>query len=148
MPAVHNILSGIDDFVVLLGSDVVVKEGWLDVLWDRFNTVFPNQDGCAQPYDEINNGALCQHPLGHSKVIQKYLHKGYIHNFSDNEMTDRLLQDGKYLYVPESKIEHIHWVNKKAGMDKTYEKIMESYERDKELYLTRKQNGYRDIKGV
>lgn len=144
VPAVHNMLSGIDGFVVLLGSDCTVKEGWLSTLWDRFCEVFPDKDGCAQPYDEINNGALCQHPLAHSSVIKKYLHKGYVHNFSDNEMTETLLRDGKYLYVPEAKIEHHHWVNKKAKFDHTYKKIMESYERDQQLYTERKAADFRD----
>lgn len=146
VPAVHKALDSIDGFVVLLGSDVVVHEGWLDALWDGFCDAFPKKDGCAQPFDEINNGALCQHPLGHSSVIKHYLHKGYIHNFSDNEMTERLIRDRKYLYVPESKIEHLHWVNGKAQQDETYKVIMSSYERDREVYLERKRNGYPEEK--
>lgn len=142
VPAVHNVLSSIDGFVVLLGSDCLVTERWLSTLWERFCKVFPNKDGVAQPFDEINQGRLCQHPLGHSKVIKEYLHPGYIHNFSDNEMTDRLLEDGKYLYVPESKVEHLHWVNKKAPMDETYKQIMSTYERDKQLYQNRLSAGF------
>lgn len=144
VPAVHNMLKGIDGFVVLLGSDVVVKDGWLEILWEKFCEKFPRMDGCAQPYDEINHGALCQHPLGHSATIREYLHEGYIHNFSDNEMTERLIAHDRYLYVPESKIEHLHWVNKKATGDETYKKVMESFERDKILYTKRKQNGFKD----
>lgn len=142
--AVDNMLKGINGYVVLLGSDVVVKEKWLSTLWERFIKVFPNGDGAAQPYDEINNGRLCQHPLAHSDTIKKYLHLGYIHNFSDNDMTEQLLRDGKYLYVPESRIEHKHVVNKKAPMDETYEVIFnkESIEKDKNLFLERRKNGF------
>lgn len=142
VPAIHNLLSGIDGFVILLGSDCTVQAGWLDILWEKFCNAFPNKDGCAQPFDEINNGRLCQHPLGHSKVILEYLSQEYTHNFSDNEMTERLIADNKYLYVPESKIEHLHWINHKAQVDKTYQKIMETYAKDKETYLKRKANGY------
>lgn len=143
VPAVHNMLDGIDGFVVLLGSDTMVEKGWLEILWKGFCETFPNKDGLAQPYDSINNGGLCQHPLGHSSTIKKYLSKEYIHNFSDNEMTERLIADRKYLYVPESKIKHLHWVNKQAKVDETYKKIMESYEQDRATYIRRKQEGYK-----
>lgn len=145
--AVHRMLEGIDGYVVLLGSDVVVKKDWLRILWDRFIAVFPDGSGAAQPYDEINRGMLCQHPLAHSRTIKKYLYKGYIHNFSDNDMTETLLRDGKYLYVPESKIEHKHFIIGKAEKDKTYEMVFnkENWEKDHALFLTRKQNGFKEI---
>jgi len=142
VPAVHNALEGINGFVVLLGSDVVVKSGWLSTLWQGFCVAFPNKDGAAQPYDEINGGYLCQHPLAHSDTIKKYLYRGYIHNFSDNEMTDRLLAEFKYCYVPGSLIEHLHWVNGKALKDETYKTIMKSYEQDRQTYEQRRIGGY------
>lgn len=148
VPAVHNLLEkyAIDGYVVLLGSDVVVQDGWLSTLWARFIKAFPDGSGAAQPFDEIHGGQLCQHPLAHSDTIKKYLHRGYTHNFSDNEMTDRLLKDGKYLYVPEAKIEHKHFVNGKAPKDATYEVVFnkETYAKDQQLYITRKQNGFKD----
>ena len=145
VPAVHNMLDGINGFVVLLGSDVVVGPGWLSTLWKRFTEVFPLRDGAAQPYDEINGGQLCQHPLAHSDTIKQYLHKGYIHNFSDNDMTECLLRDGKYLYVPEAIIEHKHMVNKKAEPDETYKQVFnkENWAKDKALFDKRKANGFK-----
>lgn len=138
VPAVHNAIQGIDGYVVLLGSDVVVKKDWLKNLWDGFCRQFPNKDGAAQPYDEINNGSLCQHPLAHSDTIRKYLDKDFIHNFSDNWMTEMLIADGKYLYVPNAIVEHKHFVNKKAKKDKTYEKVFSTYGRDQQVYIRKK----------
>lgn len=134
VPAVHEAIKDIDGYVVLLGSDVVVKKNWLTTLVARFFEKFPNGDGAVQPFDEINNGALCQHPLAHTDTIRKYLDKRFIHNFSDNWMTEMLKKEDKYLYVPESKIEHRHWVNNKAEKDTTYETVMSTYEQDKETY--------------
>jgi GT2 family glycosyltransferase len=146
VPAVHNMLEGIDGFVVLLGSDVVVQKDWLKNLWEGFVAGFPLKNGLAQPFDEINNGKLCQHPLGHSDTIKKYLYKGYTHWYSDNEMTDRAIADDKYVYVPASKIEHKHFINHKAPVDDTYRLVFnrETVEKDKKLYFERKQNGYKD----
>lgn len=145
VPAVHKALEGISGYVVLLGSDVVVEEGWLKTLWDRFIATFPDGSGAAQPFDEIHNGGLCQHPLAHSDTIKKYLHSGYVHNYSDNEMTERLIADGKYLYVPEAKIEHKHFINGKAERDATYDIVFnkESYRKDAMLFANRKKNGFK-----
>ena len=82
--AVHNMLQGIDGYVVLLGSDTVVTKYWLSNLWRGFWAAFPCGDGVAQPHDDINKGRLAQHPLGHSKTILKYLDTDFIHNFSDD----------------------------------------------------------------
>lgn len=146
VPAVHNMLHDINGFCVILGSDVVVEAGWLSTLWNGFIAAFPDGSGAAQPYDEIHGGKLCQHPLAHSDTIKKYLHKGYLHNFSDNEMTERLIAENKYIYVPEAKIEHKHFVNKKAKRDATYDKVFDrrNIERDRDLFIKRKKNGFRD----
>lgn len=138
VPAVHKALEDVDGYVVLLGSDVVVKKDWLKNLWEAFIKQFPNRDGAAQPYDEIHQGGLCQHPLAHADTIRQYLDKDFIHNFSDNWMTEMLTSEGKYLYVPNAIIEHKHFVNKKAKKDKTYEKVFESYAKDQAVYFRKK----------
>lgn len=142
--AVHNMLAGINGYVVLLGSDVIVEDHWLRILWDAFIEAFPNGDGAAEPYNEMHGKGLCQHPLAHSNTIKEYLHQGYIHNFSDNEMTERLQKDGKLIYVPEAKIQHNHVMNKKALMDETYKKVLDpkSYTQDRELFFKRKYNNF------
>jgi len=141
--ALHRVLAGIEGYVMLLGCDTVVHEGWLSTLWKAFIKKFPKGEGVAEPYNELWNGKLCQHPMGHSSVIKQYLDRDFIHNWSDNWMTDRLNEKKLYLYVPEAKIEHRHWINGKAAMDKTYQTLMESSDRDRETYI-RKTNELHD----
>jgi GT2 family glycosyltransferase len=144
--AVHNALEGIDGYVVLLGSDVIVEQDWLKNLWNVFIKAFPNGDGAAEPFNENHGSTLCNHPLAHSRTIKEYLHKGYIHNYSDNEFTDRLRAINKLIYVPEAKIQHNHVMNKKAQMDETYKIVLnpENFARDRELYSTRKAKNFHD----
>lgn len=136
--AVHNAIDGIDGMVMLLGSDVVVKKDWLRNLWEAFCREFPNRDGAAQPYDEIHRGGICQHPLARADTIRQYLDKDFVHNFSDNWMTDMLQAENKYIYVPNAIIEHKHHVNKKALEDETYKKVAENYTGDRATYLRKK----------
>lgn len=136
VPAVYDMLDGIDGYVVLLGSDVVVEKDWLLNLSVAYFRAFPNDDGVAEPFNELHGPTLCQHPFAHSRTIKKYLDPRFVHFFSDNWFTDQARRDGKLIYVPEAKIEHKHFVNKKAPFDKTYETIFnkEVNQKDCELY--------------
>lgn len=142
--AVHNALEGLNGYCVLLGSDVIVEKDWLKTLWAAFCKAFPNGDGVAEPFNEIQGDKICQHPLAHSSTIRKYLHKGYTHWYSDNEFTERAQADGKLIYVPDAKIDHRHFVNGKAEIDETYKIIFDenTVERDRFLYEKRKKNGF------
>jgi hypothetical protein len=82
--------------------------------------------------------------LGPSSTLKKYIHKGYTHFYSDNELTDRLVAEKKYRYVPGAMVEHLHFLNGKAEVDETYKTIFnsETNAKDKALYMARKQNGY------
>ncbi len=132
--ALHRAMEGINDFVMLIGCDCVVQKGWLSTLWNAFLKAYPTGNGVVEPYNEFHHGKLCQHPLGHSLIIKQYLDKDFVHNFSDNWMTDRLNEVGGYTYVPEAKIEHMHWANGKAEQDETYKILMSTYHIDKETY--------------
>ncbi len=145
--ALHNALESINGIVVLLGCDTTVGPGWLSILWQAYRKAYPMGNGVVEGYNELHNGTLCQHPLGHSLVIKKYLDKDFVHNFSDNWMTDRLVEKGLYTYVPDAIIEHHHWVNKKAEHDETYKKVMESFDKDRETYI-RKTNEFNNAKNI
>lgn len=123
VPAVHKMLEGINGYVVLLGSDVIVHKDWLKNLSEAFFKAFPNGDGVAEPFNELQGDKLCQHPMAHSETIKKYLDKRFTHWYSDNLFTLLAQRDGKLIYVPDAKIEHKHFVNGKAEMDETYKTI-------------------------
>lgn len=142
VPAVHAALEGIDGFVSLIGTDIEVEQDWLKNLWHAFNSYFPDGDGIAEPFNEIHGPNLCQHPLARADTIRKYLHKGYTHNFSDNEFTMRAARDKKLIYVPNARVKHNHWVNHRAPMDETYKVIMSSYKKDEQLFNQRMAAGF------
>ncbi len=121
VPAVYEALKDINGFVWLLGSDCIVEKDALKILWDGFINRFPDKDGVAEPYNELHNGTLCQHPLGHRDTILKYLDKRFIHWYSDTWFTMQATKDNKLVYVPEAKIQHNHFINGKAEKDATYE---------------------------
>lgn len=139
--AVHNALEGVDGYVALLGSDTVPQKDWLKNLAETFFKTFPNGDGVAEPYNEFNHGgALCQHPLAHSRTIKKYLYKQFVHWYSDNDFTEQVMYDGLYVFVPSAVVEHHHFLNKKAKFDETYKTIFnpETTGKDKLLFERRK----------
>jgi len=142
VPAVLAAIEDIDGYVALIGTDVEVEQDWLRILSDAFFKGFPNGDGIAEPFNELHGPTLCQHPLAHAKTIRKYLHRGYLHNFSDNEMTIRALRDHKLIFVPAARIKHHHWTNRRAPMDQTYQVAMASHEQDKLLFQRRLAAGF------
>lgn len=138
--AIHRFCNTHTGLTWVIGTDVRIGEKTLSTMVEAYNKTFPNKDGIVQPYDEFHEGKLAVHPLGDTETLKKYIYDGYIHCFSDNEMTERAMSDGKYLYVPEAYVEHLHFINKKAEEDETYKKIYnkENYEKDRTLYLERK----------
>lgn len=140
--AVDNMLSTVRGTALVIGSDVIVERGCVEELIKAY--AWSDTAGVVEPYNELHNGKLCQHPFGDSQLIRRYLHTGYKHCFADNEMTERLKAANKYLYVPEAKIEHRHFVNGKAKMDKGYAFSLGSkdYDADRELFTKRKAAGF------
>ena len=141
--ALRKVLAGINGLAFLVGCDCVVHDGWDIALIEGYLKAYPNGEGVVEPYNELHHGKLCQHPFGHTEVLLQYLDPDFIHNFSDNWMTERLNEKGLYTYIPESKIEHMHHVNKKAEMDETYKTVNASYAKDAETYQ-RKTREYND----
>lgn len=140
--ALRNAIEGIDGYVQLLGDDVVVQAGWLKTIQDHFFAQFPYGDGVVQPLDEIHGGKLAVHPFLHTKTLHRYGCWKYIHSFFDTELTERAKADGKYLYVPEAKVEHRHWINGKAEKDGTYTLTDESFQKDLEIFKRRLACGF------
>jgi len=131
VPAILNAMQGISGLVWLLGSDTVLKNNAIKILNDRY------EDGLVlAPYNELQGESLCQHPFADSDIIRKYLHKDFVHWYSDNLFTELAKRDGKLVYVPEAEIEHKHFVNGKAQMDDTYKLVFdpEQIDRDRETY--------------
>ena len=97
-----------------------------------------------EPFGEIQNGALCQHPLTHTDVVKKFFHRHYFHFYCDNEMTERLMAYGGFVYEPKAPMQHNHVFNGKAKMDEGYKVVMDPVrnEKDSQMYMQRKANGW------
>jgi len=135
VPAVYNALQGIDDYVWLLGSDCIVENNAVKILWETLEK-YPEGFMVLEPYNELHGDTLCQHPFGHARMIRRYLDKRFTHWYSDNYFTLLAKKDGRLLYVPEAKIQHNHFVNGKAEVDETYKTIFnpETVEKDRLLF--------------
>lgn len=131
VPAVYNALEGINGIVWLLGSDCIVENNAVKTLFDNYKEGY-----VLEPFNEMHNDTLCQHPFGHSDTIKKYLDKRFTHWYSDSYFHLQAKRDGKLLYVPEAKIQHNHFVNGKAEVDETYKTVFnpETIEKDRLLF--------------
>jgi GT2 family glycosyltransferase len=49
------------------------------------------------------------------------LYEGYIHNYTDTELTETARAQGEYKYCPDSIVEHMHPIWGKSAVDSTYE---------------------------
>lgn len=142
--AILDMVSGIDGYVFMGASDLILGPKWLEILWDKYESL--GRVGAVEPYNEIRHGSLCQHPLLHSDLVKKYFNRHYFHYYADNEMHERLVADGLYTYCPEAPMEHHHIVNGKAEMDEGYKVVFDPTrnEKDRITYERRKAAGYPD----
>lgn len=138
--SVHKALRGIEGLCVIIGDDMVFGKDWLKILYESYMKQFPEMDGLAQPYDEIHRGKLAVCPCAPAHLLREMIYKGYKHNFSDTELTVRMQSKNKYLYVPESIVEHKHYLLGKSKKDNTYSFSQKFYERDKKIYEKRNPN--------
>lgn len=136
--AVHKGLEELEGLTVIVGDDMTFEDNWLAILEEAYNSKFKEtKDGLVQPYDEIHKGQLAVCPMADAKVLRQRIHKGYTHNFSDTELTLIMRHLGKYMYVPQAKVNHNHPILGKAENDNTYEFSRQWYDKDKELFNER-----------
>lgn len=140
--AILDMVSGINGYVFMGASDLIMGENWLRILWEKYESI--GRKGAVEPYNEIQRGGLCQHPLLHSDLVKKYFNRHYFHYFADNEMDERIKADGLYTYCPEAPMEHRHVVNGKAEMDEGYRVVQDPVrnEKDRVTYKARKAAGW------
>lgn len=64
--------------------------------------------------------------------------EAYLHNFVDDELIATASHRGAYGYSPHAEVEHLHWMNRRAEVDATYEKGRESFEVDRRTFEERR----------
>ena len=135
--AVHKLLEGINGICFILGDDAIIAPDCIEKLYEAY------QEGyLLQPYEQINKGTIATFPFCHSNILKQYIHKGYIHNYSDTELTEIMKQKGKYLYIPEAKVDHQHFVMDYKLLDNTYCATKQFLEKDKQIFEERKKNNF------
>lgn len=142
VPAIHDMLKGINGVVWAIGDDTIIETDGVDILWQKYHETYPKHDGVCQPDDCLLHGVVITMPMCHARILEKFTYKGYLHWGADAEFTDIMKANNKYTYVPEAVINHKHWVNGQATMDETYSKNNETNDADVELYKQRKKNGF------
>lgn len=142
--AILDMVSCLNGYVFMGASDLILGPRWLEILWDKYESL--GRKGAVEPYNEIQNGGLCQHPLLHSDLVKKYFNRHYFHYYADNEMHMRLVADGLYTYCPEAPMQHNHVINGKAEMDEGYKVVLdpERNEKDRIVFEKRLAAGFPD----
>ncbi len=98
--AILDMVENIEGFVFMGASDLIMGPDWLEILWKKMYAV--GIDHAIEPFNEIQHGNLCQHPLLHSDFVKKYFNRHYFHYYADNEMDERIKADGLYVYCPDA----------------------------------------------
>lgn len=129
-----------DTMVWCIGDDTILTEPeTLKRLMDIFVS-YPDEDIVVQPDDGIQHGNIITMPLCTAKtMLESGIHLEFFLNFCDNIFTEIMTKKGKYIYAPSVKVDHQHWVNKKAPHDNTYAYAQTRFEQDRENYYKKKQ---------
>lgn len=134
--ATKKAIEGIHGEMFLLNDDMVIEPDCLEKLKIAYDKAFPNKDGICQPFEDMHKGELAVAPYGHTDTIRPFL-EHYIHNFWDNELTTVMKVRGKYLYVPEARMNHEHVLKNPNLQDETYAKNQTKYEHDRQIFRER-----------
>ena len=150
--ALHNLLVGLysDTIVFNIGDDVIIEPDCIQKLFDAFQKNKDDMSTLAmhdkplllQPYEQVHEGRICTNPFCTADVIRKYLFKGYVHNYADNELTDRVIKEGRYVYVPEARTKHVHFELDAKLYDETYDLTQRFFLTDRDLFRQRNAEGY------
>lgn len=64
--------------------------------------------------------------------------EAYAHNFVDDELIATATFRGVYAYAERAEVEHLHWMNRRAGIDATYEKGRQTFAADRLVFEGRR----------
>lgn len=113
----------------LIADDVVP----LTEEWDKKLVDAAGSDGIAFPHDSINGGRQFTHGVIGGDLVREMgwlILPGLDRVYGDNVWTHIGEKRGVLRYCPDVKLDHLHFSNGKAPMDKTYEKHHVSNDRD------------------
>jgi len=117
----------------LLGDDLLPRtEGWDQKLIEA-----AGDDGVAFGKDSIYNGSFASHPVVAGELVRRigWLSlTGLQHLYVDAVWTEIGRQLGTLRYLPDVVVEHLHFSNQKAELDKTYNDHFKYSDGDKRVF--------------
>ena len=148
------------DVFVPGADDALFHEGWLEAALTALSTL-PGGEGLVGLNDGSGRGDVRGFRYD-SPAVRKYtpfflvsrgclareLHgllcvEKYGHYYMDVEACARAQAGGRYVYAPDSRVEHMHWQLGKAEQDETYQ-TGPAYQHDLAIYLERERTGFPD----
>jgi hypothetical protein len=138
---IHKMLENINGVCFCVGDDAILAPDCLEKLMNAYEALPNKEEWLLEPDEQFSHGAIAQFPFAHSDLLKKYIHKGYFQNYSDTELTEVMKKKGRYLYVPEAKLDHQHFMSG-AVYDETYKLSHSKGQDDQRLFNLRKQNNF------
>lgn len=130
------------DILILASDDMVPAiNGYGERIVKGFREHFPHHDGALHFDDGYAHESVCTIPILGRRLYDQlgYIyHPAYESLYCDNEYTKILQSLGRIVYLPESVIEHRHFVTGKAECDALYERNEALGGRDQRVYNDRK----------
>lgn len=116
-----RLIDSTDGICLCMSDDAVVAPDAIQILYDTYMRVFPDQDGLCVPSDGITKGEVAGFFFAHTKTLAENIHRAYFHNFADRDLSNVMKIKGKYCAVPEAVITHTHYSQDKSLDDSTYQ---------------------------
>jgi len=131
------------ELVMFLGDDTIPQKDFLKNALAAITT-FPDKVGLVGLNDNHHDGnKLATHWMASKKLLPyldgEFFHTGYKHLRCDNELTERCIELGRYVWAKDAKIEHDNPVINGIS-DKDYDHIYsdENKRHDMKLFFKRK----------
>jgi hypothetical protein len=100
-----RLLKSTEGLVLGFSDDVTIDPHCIRLLYESYLEKFPNQDGlCCINNPEHRNLFGCYF-FGQSKTLLDAMYPGYVHNFQDKEITEKMKARDKLHFV--AKMKHI-----------------------------------------
>ncbi|MHB8871222.1 MAG: glycosyltransferase family 2 protein [Candidatus Doudnabacteria bacterium] len=139
------------DNVMFLADDTEVHQGIMSNSLEKMK-LFKDGIGLVGLNDQfISSDAHATHWLANKGLLPflggEFFHTGYRHCFSDNELTERCKEIGRYTFAKDAILTHNHPIvqQKQELVDDDYSRVYsQSYmKHDEMLFLKRKANGWK-----
>jgi hypothetical protein len=135
------------DLVCFLGDDTLPAENFLKYAIEDMKTL-PDGWGLVG-LNDMSGRTLATHWLADKRLLPmldgELFHTGYTHCCSDNELQERCMEAGKYIYSQKAIVLHNHPIFTGEEWDEDYKRVYskEIWGADQALFEKRRQNSWK-----